>query len=73
MGSFCISRLHGKRILGVQFLHIRIQVHFLNLHAFPGQSKLCNTSVLIVGCGGLGCPSAIYLAAAGIGKCIPKL
>lgn len=33
-----------------------------------GQLCLCNTSVLIVGAGGLGCPSAIYLTAAGIGK-----
>ncbi|GAB6026063.1 Molybdenum cofactor synthesis protein 3 [Chamberlinius hualienensis] len=33
-----------------------------------GQEKLKSTSVLIVGAGGLGCPVAIYLAAAGIGK-----
>jgi sulfur-carrier protein adenylyltransferase/sulfurtransferase len=33
-----------------------------------GQKKLKNSSVLIVGAGGLGSPMAIYLAAAGIGK-----
>ncbi len=33
-----------------------------------GQEKLLNSRVLIVGLGGLGCPTAIYLAAAGIGK-----
>jgi adenylyltransferase/sulfurtransferase len=29
------------------------------------QAKLCKSSVLIVGCGGLGAPAALYLAAAG--------
>ena len=33
-----------------------------------GQKKLLNSSVLIVGAGGLGSPIAIYLAALGIGK-----
>jgi adenylyltransferase/sulfurtransferase len=33
-----------------------------------GQRKLMNTSVLMLGAGGLGSPAAMYLAAAGIGK-----
>lgn len=33
-----------------------------------GQKKICSTSVLCIGAGGLGSPISLYLAAAGIGK-----
>ncbi|MDQ6632876.1 MAG: molybdopterin-synthase adenylyltransferase MoeB [Verrucomicrobiota bacterium] len=33
-----------------------------------GQKKICSTSVLCIGAGGLGSPISMYLAAAGIGK-----
>ncbi|EEN8598286.1 HesA/MoeB/ThiF family protein [Salmonella enterica subsp. enterica serovar Virchow] len=36
--------------------------------AIEGQQKLLNSHVLIVGLGGLGSPTALYLAGAGIGK-----
>jgi len=33
-----------------------------------GQAHICDASVLIVGAGGLGCPVALYLGAAGVGR-----
>ena len=35
-----------------------------------GQERLLSSSVLILGLGGLGCPAALYLAAAGVGQIV---
>lgn len=42
----------------------------LNDFDIEGQEKLLNSTVLIVGAGGLGCPAAMYLASSGIGHLI---
>ncbi|KAL3310535.1 Molybdenum cofactor synthesis protein 3, partial [Cichlidogyrus casuarinus] len=34
----------------------------------PAQTLLKESKVLIIGCGGLGCPAAVFLAAAGVGE-----
>jgi len=35
--------------------------------SYKGQLKLLNSKVAVIGAGGVGCPLALYLAAAGVG------
>jgi molybdopterin-synthase adenylyltransferase len=35
-----------------------------------GQARVCDSSVLVIGAGGLGCPVALYLGAAGVGRLV---
>ncbi len=34
---------------------------------YQGQIKIANAKIAIIGAGGVGCPLALYLAAAGVG------
>lgn len=55
-----ISSFDGNEVLKFRRL--------LRSMSCAAQSNLCQSSVLIVGAGGLGCPVAMYLAAAGVGR-----
>ncbi|MBK2125600.1 HesA/MoeB/ThiF family protein [Fangia hongkongensis] len=48
-------------------MNLRYQRHY-SIIGLSGQNKLRQASICIVGCGGVGSPLALYLAAAGVGK-----
>ncbi|MBF7073474.1 molybdopterin-synthase adenylyltransferase MoeB [Glaciecola sp. MH2013] len=62
----------GQKIFTPEYLNTKQRQTYLRHLAIPeigeaGQIKLLKSKVLIIGAGGLGCPVAIYLAAAGVG------
>jgi molybdopterin/thiamine biosynthesis adenylyltransferase len=40
----------------------------LDAIGIEGQQRICQSHVLLIGAGGLGCPAALYLGAAGVGR-----
>lgn len=59
-------------VKGIYILKLYVISELINysINDCAGQMCLKSTSVLVVGVGGLGCPMATYLAAAGIGETI---
>lgn len=60
--------LDGFGLQGTHRLLCSARAVILETIWLPGQIKLKQSSVIVVGAGGLGCPALQYLAAAGVGK-----
>lgn len=61
------SKLTGSRLTDQEFMRYNRHVMADNIGEV-GQLKIKNSSVVIIGMGGLGCPASQYLAASGVGK-----
>jgi molybdopterin/thiamine biosynthesis adenylyltransferase len=55
------------KLSGKQYIRYERHIELPEIGEY-GQNKLLNSSILIIGAGGLGTPAAAYLAAGGIGK-----
>ncbi|CAG2118918.1 unnamed protein product [Medioppia subpectinata] len=65
---FCGRRLSSRMSLSADEVSRYSRQMLCQEVGKSGQLALKATSVLIVGCGGLGCPASLYLTAAGIGR-----